>query len=152
MRWRLRIAALGIWIAAPNSGVAADKLVLLAEDTPGMTRIEINVDEIPFSLESPGPGVIDFVTPYRFKTINVAQLISGGLARRVANARVVPDEEATRLRMVLNCDCGFDFSVSSGVLSVRIKDPVKATVADLKADEKPKQVATSVSKLSLIHI
>lgn len=148
MRRRLVIAALGIWIAAPNSGAAADKLVLLAEDTPGMTRIEINVGEISFSLESPGPGVIDFVTPYRFQTINVAQLISGGLARRVANARVVPDEEATRLRMVLNCDCGFDFSVSSGVLSVRIKDPVKAAVGDLKADEKPKQVATSASKRS----
>lgn len=114
--------------AATTSGALADRLVLLAEDTPGVTRIKINVDDIPFSLERPGPSVIDFVTPYRFESVNASQLVSSGLASRVANARLVPDEAVTRLRMVLNCDCGFDFSVSSGVLSVRIKDPVKAEV------------------------
>lgn len=126
-RW-LICAVCGILCAAPMLGAASDRLVLLAEDTPGVTRIKINVDEIPFSLERPGPSVIDFVTPYRFRSVNASQLISSGLARRVANARLVPDDEVTRLRMVLNCDCSFDFSVSSGVLSVRIKDPVAAEV------------------------
>lgn len=118
----------GMLCAAPTPGVAADRLVLLAEDTPGVTRIKIDVNEIPFSLEQPGPSVIDFVTPYRFQSVNASQLVSSGLASRVANARLVPDDAVTRLRMVLNCDCGFDFSVSSGVLSVRIKDPVAARV------------------------
>lgn len=126
-RWQT-CAAFMIFCAAPISGVAADRLVLLAEDTPGMTRIKIDVGDIPFSLENPGPSVIDFVTPYRFQSVNASQLVASGLARRVANARLVPDQSVTRLRMVLNCDCGFDFSVSSGVLSVRIKDPVVAEV------------------------
>lgn len=125
-RW-LAYAVCGILCLVPLPSMA-DRLVLLAEDTPGMTRIKINVDDIPFSLERPGPSVIDFVTPYRFLSVNASQLISSGLARRVANARLVPDDSVTRLRIVLNCDCDFDFSVSSGVLSVRIKDPVAAEV------------------------
>lgn len=123
-------------LAASNltSGVvwAADRLAVHAEDTPGVTRVEINVGDIPFSLEKPEPGVIDFVTPYRFASVNLGQLISGGSARRVANARIVPDEAATRLRMALTCDCGFDFSVSSGVLSVRIKDSPTPDVSDVE--------------------
>ncbi len=126
-RW-LTFAVCGILCAAAVPGQAADRLILLAEDTPGVTRIKIDVDDIPFSLEQPGPSVIDFVTPYRFESVNASQLVSSGLASRVANARLVPDETVTRLRMVLNCDCGFDFSVSSGILSVRIKDPVAAEV------------------------
>jgi len=132
--------------AAAASGAAADRLVLLAEDTPGVTRIKINVDDIPFSLERPGPSVIDFVTPYRFQSVNASQLVSSGLASRVANARLVPDEAVTRLRMVLNCDCGFDFSVSSGVLSVRIKDPVEAEVLLPKGETGAEYVALDSSK------
>ena len=145
MRGSLTFAALGLWAVAPTIGAAADRLVLQAEDTPGMTRIEIVVNDIPFSLEKPEAGVIDFVTPYRFDSVNMAQLIAGGAARRVANARLVPDEAATRLRMVLNCDCGFDFSVSSGVLSVRIKDPAKADapVEGPEATEPPTETASA---------
>ncbi len=114
--------------------VAAERLSLQAEDTPGVTRIEITVGDNPFSLEKPEPGVIDFVTPYRFQSVSLAKLISSSAAARVATARIVPDEEATRLRMVLNCACTFDFSVSSGVLSVRIKDPITTETPTTKPE------------------
>ena len=148
MRRSLLYASLAALCLSPTAGLGADRLALLAEDTPGMTRVEIQVGEIPFSLEKPGPGVIDFVTPFRFKSINLGQLIAGDAARRVANARIVPDDAATRLRMVLKCDCSFDFSVSAGVLSVRIKDPVDAGIALAEAElaEAPPEAAPTAPR------
>ncbi len=123
MKHWTQVFVVSLCVLTPVVGHGADAFVLRAEDTPGETRIEMNIADAAFAVERPEAGVVDLVTPDLASTFDIMQIISGGKGSRVANARLMQEDDVNRLRLILNCDCIVDVNVSSGMLAIDIKDP-----------------------------
>ena len=123
MKHWAQVFVVSLCVLAPIAGHGAEAFVLRTEDTPGETRIEMNIADAAFAVERPEANVVDFVTPDLASTFDITQIISGGKGRRVANARLMQEGDVNRLRLILNCDCNVDVNFSSGMLAIDIKDP-----------------------------
>ncbi len=125
------------------TAVAAEApFVVRADESPEDSIITIDVGAAPFMLERKGPRQIDLVTPVISRGFDVSALTSTGGARRVATARTVNDDDMNRLRLTLNCDCAYGFSISEGTLSITFR------AAELEAEQKPGKTAQKGSRFA----
>lgn len=142
----MRQAVLNIALVALAAGVAhsakGEAAQLRSVDIPGASRMEIPISENGFAVERTGARQVDVIIPGATPRFDLTRRFPIAGSRRIASARVVPNEGGIRLRFVLSCECEYAASVSGEVLLIEFRDPAAtaepaAHGAELAAAEPP---------------
>ncbi|WP_340108169.1 hypothetical protein [Pikeienuella sp. HZG-20] len=134
-RRALSAAAALCALAASAPPLSAEAVRVRATDIAHASQVEIPVAGLGFGVERTGPRQIDIVISGGGGAFDLSEIFPGAGARRIVSARLVPDDAATRLRFVLNCDCDYAAHVAGGALTVEFRDPAPGPV--LAASEQP---------------
>lgn len=153
----MRQAVLNIALAALAAGVAhsakGEPAQLRSVDIPGASRMEIPISRDGFAVERTGARQVDVIIPGATPPFDMTRRFPIAGSRRIASARVVPDEGGIRLRFVLSCECEYAASVSGTYLMIEFRDPAAtadpaAHGAELAAAEPPCPAARKAKALN----
>ncbi|MEM8791501.1 MAG: hypothetical protein AAGE80_07775 [Pseudomonadota bacterium] len=132
------VAALCLILAAAQAA-EAQQTRLRAIEQPTLSRISLPLDGAEFQLEKIAPRQFDLLITRPGLRFDTRQIFPDRLVSRVISARQIKEQDASRLRFVLNCDCQADTRVARGSLLIEFYDP-NAVEADEPVEEDGQQL------------
>lgn len=139
-----------IFGAISITGLAAQAEAILVEasETADATRIGMAIGERPFLVDTAGPRQVDVVIPETGIAFDLSALLIGGRGLRIDAARTLLDENSSRVRLVMNCDCSVAADIEGGMLWVSLRDAAQSALSSDAVDDVPAETIEAPSRFA----